>query len=376
MKKYLSLLTRFLALGLLGVFSLSTLAMAQPLDEAVEATSNSYFRATVIEVLEDSTTTFTGEPTPYQELKIRLDSGEKKGQELIVDYGKSYSITEEQKVAVGDPIIVNDFFDGESNFYSLYDRDRLGSLFITFALFFALVVGLTRMRGIFSMTGLLVSIGVLVGYIIPHILAGDNPLVISLIGSLAITGVSLFLAHGFNKRTALALGSTLITLGLAAGLSLLFVDLANLSGAGAEEAFLLQLANTRELNLKGLLLGGIIIGTLGVLDDVTTAQTAAVYELKRANKNLGFRELYTRSLRIGREHIASLVNTLVLAYAGAALPLLLLFQLDPTTPFWVTLNSELIAEEVVRTLVGSSALVLGVPISSFLAALYYDKRKI
>ena len=130
----------------------------------------------------------------------------------------------------------------------------------------------------------------------------------------------------------------------------------------------LQSGLTAGVNLRGLLLGGMIIGCLGVLDDITTAQTAAVDEIRKANPNLTSKQLLQSGLSVGREHIASLINTLALAYAGASLPLLLLFQTNETFPLWVTLNSEFLAEEIVRTLVGSTTLLLAVPISTWCAA--------
>ena len=136
----------------------------------------------------------------------------------------------------------------------------------------------------------------------------------------------------------------------------------------------MQSGISNNINLRGLLLGGIIIGVLGILDDITTAQAAATEEIFKANRRLGFSELYSRAFSVGREHITSLVNTLVLAYAGASLPLFLLFTLH-IQPWWVTLNSETIAEEIVRTLVGSMTLTLAVPITTGLAAYYYTKTK-
>jgi uncharacterized membrane protein len=194
---------------------------------------------------------------------------------------------------------------------------------------------------------------------VPRILAGDNPFLTTLVGSIIIVTVSLYLAHGFNHRTSIALLSTSVTLALAIALAVLFVHLAKLFGLGTEDAYFLIAAN-QTINLQGLLLGGIIIGTLGVLDDITTAQTAVVAELKRAKPDLSRHELYKRSLTVGHEHIASLVNTLVLAYAGTSLPIFLLFTLNRTEPIWTILNSEFVAEEIVRTLVGSSALVMSV----------------
>ena len=146
------------------------------------------------------------------------------------------------------------------------------------------------------------------------------------------------------------------------------VRLASIFGMGTEESVLLQFGPLENIDLRGLLLGGIVIGALGVLDDITTAQTAVVDELRRANPRMTFRQLYAAGISVGREHIASLINTLALAYVGASLPLLMLFTINDAMPLWVTLNSEFIAEEIVRTLVGSSALLIAVPISTWCAA--------
>jgi len=148
-----------------------------------------------------------------------------------------------------------------------------------------------------------------------------------------------------------------------------------LFGLGSEESLDLQYGALKNINLQGLLLAGIIIGALGVLDDITTAQTAAVAELKLANAKLSFDELYRRGMAVGKEHITSLVNTLALAYAGASLPMLLLFTVYQQ-PLWVTLNSEFVVEEVVRTVVGSLALTVAVPITTFLAAYWFSRHPV
>ena len=168
--------------------------------------------------------------------------------------------------------------------------------------------------------------------------------------------------------------SSILSLGLAVAVDLLFVYLAKLSGAGTEEAFYLQFGST-SFNLKGILLGGIILGVLGVLDDVTTGQVAAVEEIHLANTSFKFKELYKRGLSVGREHIASLVNTLVLAYVGVSFPLLLLYNSQKLQPFWLVINSNFMAEEIVRTLVGSVVLVVAVPLTTFLAAMFYSDKK-
>jgi len=157
-------------------------------------------------------------------------------------------------------------------------------------------------------------------------------------------------------------------------LALFFVSVAQLSGTGSEEALLLNVSSTMQINLRGLLLGGMIFGVLGVLDDVTTAQAAAVDEIKKANPKLGFEELYQGGISVGKEHIVSLVNTLVLAYIGSSFPLLLLFSLNQGVPLWITLNSEFIMEEVIRTLVGSTALIFAVPITTVMAAFVFARH--
>jgi uncharacterized membrane protein len=214
-------------------------------------------------------------------------------------------------------------------------------------------------------------------FLIPRIVDGGNPLITTLVASFFIMILSLYLAHGLNKRTSIALISGMITLVFTVIIDIFFVKITHLSGLGTEEAFYLQLDNIH-LDLKSLLLSGIIIGVLGVLDDVTTAQAATVEELHEANPALSFIELYKRGISVGKEHIASLVNTLVLAYVGVSFPLILLFTVSRNQPMWVIFNSNLIAEEVVRTIVGSCALILAVPITTFLAARFFgtmDKNK-
>jgi len=170
--------------------------------------------------------------------------------------------------------------------------------------------------------------------------------------------------------------STIITLGISVGISQIFIKASHLFGRGSEEAYFLQFGQFGSIDLRGLLLAGIIIGTLGLLDDITTAQTAVVGELRLANKQLSNKEIYSRALVVGKEHISSLVNTLVLAYAGTSLPLFILFTVSDNVPLWAKLNSELISEEIIRTLIGSMALILAVPISTFLATYLLKKEKL
>lgn len=339
--------------------------------------TKTFARARVVKVVDEGTRTVLGREQAYQVVRLAITNGPEKGKEISISQVAILEIDKLRQVAAGDQVIISktEVPGVEQPIYHITDRYRATSMIVIFLIFIAFVVILSRWKGLTSMLGLGVSVIVLAYFIVPQIVAGSNPFLVSLIGALIIATLSLFLAHGWNTRTKLAYGSTVITLAIAAGLSVFFVAFAKLFGLGSEEATYLQLSSTHAFNLKGLLLGGILIGTLGVLDDITTAQVAVVDELSKANKSLDVKELYARAISVGREHIASLVNTLVLAYAGASLPLFLIFTMNTAVqPLWVTLNSEFFAEEVIRTLVGSTTLVLAVPITTYLAAFWYGKK--
>ena len=251
--------------------------------------------------------------------------------------------------------------------YSVIDVNRKVPLTVLAAIFAIVVVLVGRMRGVMALIALAASFVVLTFFILPAILEGSNPLVVAVVGASAIMLIALYLCHGLSARTSVAVLGTLISLLLIGLLGSLFIDWASLSGNTDDNTGLIH-GLYPEIDLSGLLLAGIIIGSLGVLDDVTVTQTSAVWELHQADPRMGPRALYRAAIRIGRDHIASVVNTLVLAYAGAALPLLLLFSIAQSSVGTVA-NSELVAEEIVRTLVGSIGLVASVPVTTVLAAL-------
>jgi uncharacterized membrane protein len=212
-----------------------------------------------------------------------------------------------------------------------------------------------------------ISLVVITGFIVPRILAGWDPVIVAILGSVVMMDISLYLVYGWSRKTHVTVDGLFLSLVLTGFLATWFVDLARLSGFGTEEAGFLQVAGI-QLDLQGLLLAGILIGTLGVLDDVAIGQFSAIFELSKANSSLGWQALFRHGMVIGRDHTAAMVNTLLLAYAGAALPLLLLFSVN-AEPLGMTFNREIIAEEIVRTLVGSLGLLAGVPLTSLLAAL-------
>lgn len=363
-------LTAFLVPQFLPTFSLPDRYATDPVVANQE--SDRYYLAKVISASVVDVTETSETSSAKQQVKLRLKTGPFKGEEREIENGGIVGIYKDQVVAAGQTVVVVSTPTGE---LYLYDKYRLSPLIWLFAFFLSVAAWFGRVKGMASIAGLVVSILVLGVGAIPLIVAGYNPLMICSISAAVIALVALYLAHGFNYRTTIALVSVLITLAITTVLALLFIKFAYLYGLGSEEAFYLQIDSALQIDLRGLLLGAIIIGTLGVLDDVTTVQVATVAELKQVAPHLGFAELYSRGINVGTEHIASLVNTLALAYVGVSFPLLLLFTINSTRPAWVTINSELIAEEIVRTIVGSVALVLAVPISTALAAYVVERRK-
>jgi uncharacterized membrane protein len=242
---------------------------------------------------------------------------------------------------------------------------RSSPLVVLAAVFAVVVVALGRLRGLLALAGIALSLGVLLVFIFPALLDGAAPLGVALTGATVIAFGTLYLAHGVSDRTTVALLGTMASLGLTAALAVGFAAAAELSGLASEESLTL-LTFAPGLDFRGLLLAAVIIGTLGVLDDVTITQVAAVWELRRTDPSLGRRQLYAAGIRIGRDHIASTVNTLVLAYAAAALPLLLIYT-QSGLAFAEVLTTETVAVEIVQTLVGSIGLVASVPLTTALA---------
>lgn len=253
--------------------------------------------------------------------------------------------------------------------YFIVDKFRLTNMFILIAVFILIVIILTGLRGVNALLGLAFSVLVITNFLIPQIITSGNILWLAFITGLMIMSVSIYLAHGFNKRTSVALLGSVLTICFSSISAIIAVNFTNLGGLSTEDAFQLQFTGiSNNFNFQGLLLAGIIIGSLGILDDVTTTQAASVQEISRANPKLSPYELFKRGMSIGQEHILSLINTIALAYVSVALPVLLLFTIYNQTPLWVTLNEEPIAEEIIRTLIGSLSLLLAVPITTILAA--------
>lgn len=337
-------------------------------------------KAKVVEIIDEGEKNIEGlenYSNIFQTVKVEILEGEDIGEQIVLEHGGLLAINQLQKVQKGQTVVLVKITqeDGNSQ-YQIIDKYRINELIYIALIFLILVLVLSRWKGVGSFLGMLISLLVIIKFIVPQILNGNDPFTVSIAGSVFILITTIYLAHGFSRQTSVAVASTTLTLILTGLLSVIFADLTNLTGLASDDAYSLQFGDTSSINFKGLLLGGMIIGFLGVLDDVTTGMAATVFELKKVNRELKFAQLVKSSLNVGREHISSLVNTLVLAYAGVSLPLFIFIVLNPQNhPMWFVINSEFIAEEIVRALVGSIGLLCAVPISAVISSWVVTSRK-
>ena len=324
-------------------------------------------RASVIEVIEEGSIDLGGRPQLYQVVRVRALEGPYQDIPFEVDYGKRQVRSDDIRMRPGDKILIT-IGKTPANVVTAYFVDfvRTEALLWLTSIFASAILLISGWKGLRSLLSMAFSLAVIIGYIIPHILVGEDPVRVSVIGSALLLGVTLYLTYGWNLKSHSAVLGMLIALVLTGGLAWGFMLLTRLSGQGDENAlFLLQMLDAR-INLRGLFLGGMIIGALGVLDDLVMTQASAVFELHGANPALGFRRLYKAGMRIGQDHVAATVNTLVLAYAGASLPMLLMFSLSRGDYLYLV-NIAFVAEEIVRTLVGSLGLIAAVPLTTAIA---------
>lgn len=301
---------------------------------------------------------------------IHLDSGDEAGSRGVIQWnanGVDPDVHVGDKLRVAQAQEIPGYEEYGQNTWTLVDFQRGPALIALFAIFAVMVLLLSRLRGALSLVGLGISLLLILVYVIPAILDGRPPVAVAISGSLAIGLIAILLAHGRGPKAVAAMLGTTSSLLLTALLAVIFTSATRLTGLSGEEAFALRLADPT-VSLQGLLIAGMIIGALGVLDDVTVSQSSTVFALRAANPDLGFRELFGRAMDVGRDHVAATVNTLVLAYAGSSLPVLLIFA-SGALGAGEALNLELVAEQVVATLVGSIGLIVAVPATTALAAL-------
>ncbi|MEX0909900.1 MAG: YibE/F family protein [Candidatus Paceibacterota bacterium] len=327
------------------------------------------YRAQVIKIINETEKVVEGTDVINisQDIIVEFLGGEKEGER--VQFTNDYIELSERDIIFVNFLITN---EGET-IYSVAETDRRGVLLLFTLLFVVTFLIFSGWRGLLPLISLAAVFAVIFFLLVPMLLSGAPPVLISMLFSVVIMALVMFITHGFAPSTLAAFFGTVTTLFVTTILAQIAVTLASLSGYGDDAAIYLNLNTGGTLNLSGILLGSIIIGAIGVLDDIAITQTSLTAELKLANPSLPPSELFTRAMRVGREHISALVNTLALAYAGASLPLLLLFSLSDISPL-LLINREIFAVEIIRTLVGSIGLILAVPLSTWFALMLIKKE--
>jgi len=373
--------TSFLKFCIIFLFLFSIVGLfpqfvhADPPDE--RDPGETYSRAKVLQVLNQGIQNLSGTKTYNETVKVQFVEGNEKGKVITVGYSNDARFGTRQIINKNDLVIIDSKPDASGKmFYVLYDPYRLNTLWWILGAFVLLVIVVVGKKGFGALVGLGISILVILEYILPQILNGKDPLTTCILGAIAILFVTTYVAHGISIKTTVALIGTAISLIFAAILSYIAVQITYLLGIGDPNSYALQISTTYDINPQGIFLGGIIIGTLGALNDITTTQSMTIFTMAKENPKQSILQLYWKSMYIGREHIISMINTLVLAYAGTSLSIFLFFSFNPAhLPWWLLLNDQATMEEIIRALVGSAALVLAVPITTILASWISLNRK-
>ncbi len=363
---------------LVGAFLLRPTGNFNKISGALDAVAGSeYVTGQVIEITSEKCMGFEQTSDPEQVaggrcdvLRVKITSGEKEGIEGFVDFDYANAGveinegTKMQLLRIPEPEFSEDT-------YLFMDFNRSNLLIWVSIIFAIITIFIGRWRGVGAIVGLILTFLVLLYFMFPALLEGKSPLAVAVVAASGLVLILLYTAHGLSIRTSVAVLGTLFGIGLTAIISYLVVGFGNFSGISSDDDFLL--AGVTQIRLDGLLLAGIIFASVGVLNDVTVTQASSVWEIKESQPNYSYKELFVSGMRIGRDHIASTVYTLLFTYAGAALPTLLLIVLADR-PSGFILSSEAISQEIVRTLVGSIGLVLAVPITTILAAVLAEKK--
>ncbi|MDD4989475.1 MAG: YibE/F family protein [Candidatus Pacebacteria bacterium] len=321
-------------------------------------------KAEVLEVLtqERKNDPGTDTPTDYQTLKVKILDGDEKGAEVTVEN----DYLDLQKGDVFYLIHTVDKYNG-IDVYSVSEPYRIPALYFFIGLFIICVILFGGKQGVRGIIALALSF-FLIGYLLlPGILHGYSPVLVSIGVSSLIIILGSYITHGFNRTTTSAVIGMIVTITLTGILAYFSIKYARLSGFTTDESVYLSQNTRGQIDLAGLLLGGILIGLLGVLYDAAIGQAIAVEELHEVGPHLPKSAIYKRAIRIGREHIGALVNTLAIAYVGASLPLLLLFYSFGTGDYTQTINKEIFSTEIIRAIIGSIGLVLAVPITTLVS---------
>lgn len=364
-----------MSLVLIGFFQWQNV-YSNPILNQNSASSNQYefFKAKVVELKdqEESKDLLSGKTIYIQKFEVEGLEGNNTGKKFDVSYTPLNTSRDDFKVNSGDELVIQkNFLNGETT-YNIQKPYRLNNLLIMGILFIVISIFVIGKKAIPAIIALIINV-FFVGWVyIPLILIGYNAFWLSVALVLYLSFLNVVISHGINRSGVVIFVSVSLACLLSAVLSIVSTEFLKLYGVGSEEAFNVLVWNNGSLNLKDIFQASILIGTLGVLDDIASAQASSIEQISLANPNITFKELFTKGYIIGREHIISMINTLALAYVSVSLPLIIGFVIIRSQDWWVTLNDEIIIEEMARTFVGSICLILSVPLCNFLATWLYS----
>ncbi len=336
-------------------------------NEQVE--QNEVFQAQVIEILEEKEIENNGQIIKQQNLKLKGLSGSFKNKEIYFQGIDDFQVGALSEYKVGDKVLVSHNLNLENqNIFYIIDYVRNNNIYFLAGIFLLGMIIIGRWKGLRATIALIISFIIILKLILPAILNGYSPVLIGIGGGFLILFFIIYITEGINKKSHISVLSILISLFITGILAIIFSNLIKLSGISEESIYLVNLID-QTINFKGLLFAGVIIGSLGVLNDMVVSQVSTVLELRKANFNLSNKEIFKRAYQVGVSHVSSMANTLFLAYAGSALSILLLFSIGGMN-FGDVLNNHLIATEIFRGLIGAIGIILSMPISTFLASYY------
>ncbi|PLX20422.1 YibE/F [Candidatus Parcubacteria bacterium] len=341
------------------------------------AANDNLFEAEIIRILNQKEISYEGEKYIQQDLILKGLKGERENLEYQFNGIGDLVVFKSDVYEISDQVLLLESYNNEGvPQYYIVDHLRTSSVYYLLAIFLLTIIVVGRWKGFRSIISLVLTFVVITKYLVPSLLLGANPLLVTIIGSIAILVIIIYFTEGFRLLSHLAVISISVSLLISIFLSWFFVESAKLSGVFGEEIASLVEIGGVSFNFKGLLLAGIIIGLLGVLDDVVIAQISTVEQIHKTNPNQKRFELFKSSYHVGVSHISSMTNTLFLAYAGVSLPLLVLLASGESafSGFSQFINNEQIATEIVRTLAGSVGLILSVPLSTIIAVWWYKRN--
>lgn len=355
--------------------ALAALALGAGCSDLNSGIAGSVVDAHVVRVIETDTRVLPGVERGqlYQRLELELDGSLFRGERVEVEWGGVRALNSGGLLHPGDRVLLTVVRERDTRTYAIAEVVRLPSLLPLAVLLVVTLLAVARMRGLAALTGLAASIAVFLLAIVPALQRGDDPLIATVLGSIAVLIAAVFVVHGFGRKSVAALGGTIAGLIVVGGLGAIALSVTRMTGFSSEESIFLSVATDGRVDIARLALAGVIVGSLGALVDMSVGQSSTTFELAGVDPDLRGRALYLSALNVGRDHIGSLINTLALAYFGTALPLVVLLSLG-FQPLSVALNSEAMVESIVTVLVASVGLVLCVPVATAVAVYLARER--